>query len=192
MHSWVKTISEKAVLTERCDFRSIFATVFDFFFSLWSVCCPSSPHTVSDRTSNWASPFLFQHIRPKIRFCPARFCYADGFQQRAADVVSSKCHRAPPQSFLYVQYEGVGFDASWTGYGVIADKQEVYLYVSQLCALCLHHLVCFSSQGHTDSCSIRLHSVSWVRDADTQWLGAGGVQSHACTRTLILNSKLGS
>lgn len=76
----------KGTFTKRCDFHSIFATVFN----LWSVCSPSSPHTVSARTSNQASPFLFQHIRPKTCFCPDRFCYADGFQQRAADIVSSK------------------------------------------------------------------------------------------------------
>lgn len=100
VHSRVNKLYQKRhFTTKRCDFHSIFATVFN----LWSVCSPSSPHTISARTSNQASPFLFQHIRPKTRFCPARFCYADGFQQRAADIISSKYHRVPPQSF-YCMY----------------------------------------------------------------------------------------
>ncbi len=58
-----------------------------FFFSLykWSVSSPSYHYTVSDRTSNWTSPFPF-NISVPARFCPARFCcYADGFQQRAVN-----------------------------------------------------------------------------------------------------------
>ncbi len=160
-------------------------SIFAIFFPVykWSVSSPSYLYTVSGRTSNWTSPFPFQHICPSM-FLSRQILLLCWW----VPAESSKYHWAPPRYLLYVQYtvlrtEGVCFDASWTRYGVIVEEQEFCPPVLQLCALRLHHPVCFSSQGHADSCSIRAHSVSWARHTDTLWPGAGGVQTHAYTGT---------
>lgn len=177
----------------RSDFYSIFATVFSPYFLLykWSVSSPTYPYTVSGRTSNWTSPFPFQHICLSM-FLSCQILLLCWW----VPAESSKYHWAPLY-LLYVQYtvlrtEGVCFNASWTGYGVIVEEQEFCLPILQLCVL-HHHPVWFSSEGHADSCSIRAHSVSWAHHTDTLWPGAGGVQTHAYTGTQKLSySKFGS